>query len=180
MANSLFDLTTNYFAIFGAKSSYQIDFKALKVSYLALQRQVHPDNFASESDLIQRQAVQRASYLNQAYDTLRSPLKRAVYLLQQAGHEYDPDVQIHNDPAFLMAQMELREQLAEVTEQPDPLIALEGFRQVASKNFSEHQKTFAEFFEDQDWNSAALEINKMMFASKLLTDIDQKEEALLD
>jgi len=47
-----------------------------------LQQEFHPDRFASKGDVDKRLAVQTASLINQAYDTLKSPLKRAQYLLE--------------------------------------------------------------------------------------------------
>jgi len=91
----LFDLTANYFELLDLEQDYQLDLKVLKEKYLELQREVHPDKFASESEKIQREAIQRVSYLNQAYEILKSPLQRAIYLLQISGNDFDPDTQIH-------------------------------------------------------------------------------------
>ena len=87
----MFDLKTNYFEVFGLQPTSDVELSSLKTKYLELQRLVHPDNHVSESDEAQRHALQRVSYLNQAYDTLCFPLKRAIYLLQSVGHDNDPD-----------------------------------------------------------------------------------------
>lgn len=172
----MFDLTTNYFQLFGLPVGCEVDPKQLKQKYLELQRQYHPDNFAAESEATQRQAVQQVSYLNQAYDTLKSPLKRAVYLLHTAGHDYDPDTQIHDDTEFLMQQMELREELSEISIDSEELDQL---RAKASTSFEKHKNQFADSYGNKKWQEAGAEINKMMFLSKLLTEIDEKEEVLL-
>lgn len=180
LAKTLFDLATNYFDLLGAKQSYFIDLSALKKKYLDLQRQVHPDNFASGSDKVRREAMQRVSYLNQAYETLKSPLQRAVYLLQISGNDFDPDTQVHSDPAFLMQQMELREALSEVSDADDPLAALDELRDNAEQNYQEYQNQFAEFCDQSKWQDASLVVNKMMFVNKLLREIAEKEEVLFD
>ena len=176
----MFNLTTNYFVLFGIDQTYDVDSKLLKSRYLELQRQTHPDNFAIEPQNVQRESVQRVAYLNQAYDTLKSPLKRAIYMLQTAGQSFDPETQIQNDPLFLMQQMQLREALAEVSEQDDPLSTLDKLREDALQNFASQQRVFAQQFEDQNWLLAATEINKMMFSAKLLTEINEQEEILFD
>ena len=174
----MFNLTTNYFRLFGLAANYQLDLVDLKTRYLELQRQVHPDQFASESDQVQRQAMQSVSYLNQAYETLKSPLKRAVYLLQTAGQDFDPDTQVHNDPVFLMEQMELREELSAVSDADDAFDTLECLRDKASTSYKQYQESFADLYAEENWPAASTEINKMMFATKMLQEISEKEETL--
>lgn len=174
----MFDLTANYFELLDLEQDYQLDLKVLKEKYLELQREVHPDKFASESEKIQREAIQRVSYLNQAYETLKSPLQRAIYLLQISGNDFDPDTQIHNDAAFLLEQMELREELSEVSYTNEPLTALEELNNKASLRYKSHQEQFSKLYSEKNWQDAAVEINKMMFAKKLLSEISEKEEML--
>ena len=174
----MFSLTTNYFELFGLKESYVLDLADLKAKYLELQRQVHPDKFASESELVQREAMQRVSYLNQAYETLKSPLQRAIYLLQSSGNDFDPDTQTHSDTSFLMEQMELREELSDISDANDPFEALDELRNRALAAYQAHQKQFADSYGEESWEDAANEINKMMFANKLLQEISEKEETL--
>lgn len=176
----MFDLTTNYFALFGLKPCYQLDLKKLKSCYLELQRQVHPDNFASESDQVQREAVQRVSYLNQAYESLKSPMSRAIYLLETAGYDFNPDTQIHNDAAFLMEQMELREALSDISDEPDPISSLDQLRDKAQNSYQQYQDVFATRYDEKNWDAAANEVNKMMFAVKLLAELSEKEEMLFE
>ena len=61
---------------------WQVDQISLDASYRKLQQEFHPDRYASQGDVERRLAVQAASLINQAYETLRSPLKRAQYLLE--------------------------------------------------------------------------------------------------
>ena len=122
--------------------------------------------------------MQSVSYLNQAYETLKSPLKRAIYLLQTAGQDFDPDTQIHNDPVFLMEQMELREELSAVSDADDAFDTLECLRDKASTSYKQYQESFADLYAEENWPAASTEINKMMFATKMLQEISEKEETL--
>ena len=155
-----------------------MDEAELKSKYIELQKQAHPDNFASESETVQRLAVQKVSYLNQAFECLKSPLERAIYLLNIAGHPFDPDTQIHSDVEFLMAQMELREALSEVTGADDPFTALDRLLVEASEQNKQYQMDFKTEYEQSNWSQAAVAVNKMMFATKLLHEISEKEESL--
>lgn len=176
----MFDLTTNYFELLGAKPSFCVDIHGLKTRYLELQRQVHPDNFASDSDRIQRESVQRVSYLNQAYETLKSPLQRAIYLLETAGYDFDVNTQIHDDVSFLVEQMAMREDLSEAGDAEDPHAVIEGLREKAESNYKLYQENFAVLYGKENWREASEEVNKMMFAFKLLNEISEKEESLFD
>lgn len=101
----------NHFALFGLPEQYAVDLEALDVAYRTVQVQVHPDRFASAGAAERRAAMQWATQANEAYQTLRSPLRRLVYLL----HLRDVDVEAESNtampPAFLMQQMEWREAL---------------------------------------------------------------------
>lgn len=176
----MFDLNTNFFELFELEVMYQIDLKYLKSKYLELQKKVHPDNFATGSDAEQRMAMQCVSYLNQAYDALKSPLNRAIYLLECAEQDFDKDTQISSDPIFLMEQMELRESLSEVSNKADPFKELDMLLSQASRTLEENKHVFERSYNSSDWLAAREEINKMMFVSKLINEIAEKEEALLD
>src|SRR4030065_1881492 len=80
-----FDFQHNHFQLFGLAQSYRIDTAQLEQQYRALQAQVHPDKSAHLPVAEQRLAMQRATLVNEAYQTLRSPLRRARYLLSLHG-----------------------------------------------------------------------------------------------
>lgn len=176
----MFDLNTNFFELFELDIAFDLNLKDLKSKYIQLQRKVHPDNFASGTDAEQRIAMQRVSYLNQAHDTLKSPLKRAIYLLECSGQAFDPDTQVSNDPIFLMEQMELREALSEIPHSVESISDLDVLRCEAKKAFVENQNNFIRFYKASEWSSAGEEINKMMFVSKFIHEITEKEEVLFD
>lgn len=70
----------DYFTLFGLPARYQLDTRALSLRFQDLQRQYHPDKFASGSQAEQLAAVQQSATINQP-QTLRHPLMRAEYLL---------------------------------------------------------------------------------------------------
>lgn len=121
----MFDFSKNYFELFGMPVGFVLDVAELAVRYRELQKVVHPDRFAASGEHSQRLSLQSATLVNEAYDTLKDPLKRAVYLLQLKGVDIDPQQQTLNDPAFLIEQMELREAIAEVRSASDPRARLD-------------------------------------------------------
>lgn len=72
----------DYFTLFGLPASYTLSLEQLAVRYQDLQRQYHPDKFASAPAAEQLAAVQHSATINQAWQTLRHPLTRAEYLLR--------------------------------------------------------------------------------------------------
>jgi molecular chaperone HscB len=72
----------DYFAFLGLPRKLQIDISDLERRYRALSRQFHPDYFYNASPGDRRVSLERASYLNAAYRTLKSPIARIEYLLK--------------------------------------------------------------------------------------------------
>ena len=70
----------DYFTLFGLPASYTLSLEQLAVRYQDLQRQYHPDKFASAPAAEQLAAVQHSATINQAWQTLRHPLTRAAAL----------------------------------------------------------------------------------------------------
>lgn len=160
--------------------AYEVDAQTLSDNYLNLQRQFHPDRFAGKSAQEQRLAVQLASAVNQAYDTLRSPLLRAAYLLGQRGLDSSGENTTVNDVDFLMSQMALREQLAAVTTAPDPFAELAPIAGQVSAQLSALEAQFAEQYGRQAFDVAAHTLIKMQFYNKLQLEVDELEESLDD
>ncbi len=105
------DFSQNYFELFGLSEAFDIDTAQLRSAQHRLQASYHPDRFAGASDQQKRLSVQTAAWVNQAFETLRDPVKRARYLLQLNGAELPDDAATTSDTEFLMEQIELREQV---------------------------------------------------------------------
>ena len=106
----------DHFARLGLAVGFDVDVEALERPYFALQRQLHPDRFAGKSPKEKALSQQQATMLNEAYETLKDPLKRGVYLLELLGRGVDLTAcGTINDPELLMEQMEKREALSDAT-----------------------------------------------------------------
>lgn len=105
------DFAADHFELFGLPKRFRIDRASLDSAWRELQTKVHPDRFAAGSDAEKRVALQWASRVNEAYRVLRSPLQRARYLCEIAGHDVGAESNTAMAPAFLMQQMEWREAL---------------------------------------------------------------------
>lgn len=101
----------DHFALFALPARFAIDEAALAHAYKEVQSRVHPDRFAAGTAAERRVAMQWAARANEAYATLKSPLKRAAYLCERAGVPIDAESNTAMPAAFLMQQMQWREAL---------------------------------------------------------------------
>ncbi|MCW8919310.1 MAG: co-chaperone HscB [Gammaproteobacteria bacterium] len=173
-------LQQNHFALFGLEPGFGIDPHYLAERYRELQRQVHPDRFAGASDQERLLSVQQAAQVNEAYQTLKSPLRRARYLLTLRGVELN-EQDTRMDPLFLMEQIELREALAAVAGKGDPLAALMALRDTIETKERALVTSLTEAFARGD--EAALEearvsVRKLQFMARLNSEVEELEEGL--
>ena len=117
-------LEKNHFELFGLPLRFDIDSADLSLRYRDLQRHFHPDRYASGSDQQRRLALQMTANINEAFQTLKDPLTRGRYMLALLGVSTDEETDTVMDPAFLMAQMELREGMQEARAAPDRRLRL--------------------------------------------------------
>lgn len=177
------DLTKNYFELFELPVSCQVDEQRLSSQYRAVQRAVHPDRFAGDSERQQRLSVQYASYVNEAFNTLKHPLSRAIYLLKIAGRDVDMERNTIMDPQFLMEQMELREEVSDIKSHSDPEQELERLVDRVDRDIDAHLRQFETFWgagTDKELDQAEAVVRKMQFMVKLAAELKQLESELLD
>src|SRR5450830_1353191 len=118
----------NHFVLFHLPQRFSIDMKALESAYHEVQNQAHPDKFTQASGAEKRVAMQWATRANEAYQTLKNPLKRATYLCELNGVDLQTESNTAMPTAFLMQQMEWREELddAKAGKNIDALEQLDG------------------------------------------------------
>ena len=80
---------SNYFAFFGLPLKLNIDVAALEKDFYALSRKLHPDLSAGKGSQEQEWSLEQSSLLNDAYRTLKDPIKRTQYLLRLEGVELE-------------------------------------------------------------------------------------------
>jgi molecular chaperone HscB len=171
------DFNKNYFDIFGLPVDYAVDQELLADRFLELQKEVHPDRFVVRTDQEKRLAMQWSTLVNTANETLRASLPRAVYLLGLRGIELE-----HNPtlpPAFLMEQIDLREQLESIQEGEGNLEELDSFRKKMKQVISGVQAEFQDAL-GEDLDKAERLVYELQFLSKLMVSVKRLEEKLLD
>lgn len=75
----------DFFSYLGVPRKLGLDAATLEQNFRALSRQFHPDYFYNATPAERRASLERSSYLNDAYRTLRQPMSRIEYLLTVEG-----------------------------------------------------------------------------------------------
>ena len=174
------DLTRNHFELFALPERYRIDPGALEARYRELQGLLHPDRHAGAGNAQRRLAVQAASRVNEAYQTLSDPLARAQYLLVLRGVDFDEQTDTATDTEFLMEQMALRERLAELREAQGPLVELEALAAELGRRGARLSESFGERFAAGDLEGAREAVLKMRFFRRLEQELEMLEGHLED
>jgi len=174
----MIDFSHNHFQLFGLPERYQVDAPALDAAYRALQSEVHPDRFAGAGEAEQRLALQSSARVNEAYATLRDPVRRAQYLLSLHGIDAFSERDTSLAHEFLERQLERREAAG------DALAALDASRlealatEVRADAGRVEEQLLARLDRDAAWEAARGDVRELRFLSKLATDIDAMQAEL--
>ena len=112
---------TDRFAVLGLPRRFEVDLAAAEAAYKDLSRQLHPDRFTKADPRARKAALARTVELNDAWRTVKDPLRRAEYLLELAGYalaggeksaQMSKTREVSAPPTFLVEILELREELA--------------------------------------------------------------------
>jgi len=166
----------DYFRFFGLNQQFNIDLSVLDQAYLAIQKEVHPDRHARGSDTEQRLAMQMATFANTAFQTLKNPIQRGLYLCKLHGVDAKLETNTAMPAAFLMKQMEWREGLDEQAEDlPGLEVLMDEVNQVK-------QETIAEVVQAIDaaknYVRAAELLRSLLFIDKFAIELDDAIAAL--
>lgn len=170
-------LSQNYFELFQIEPATHIDTAALTKQYLALQKMAHPDQYVSQGASQMLLAEQLSAFVNEAYQCIKLPLTRYFYLLKLKGVDFVEHT--HQDNAFLMQQMMLREELEDAADLSDPESALENLQAKVDDLCSEFGLAFKQEYDQAEYISAYNQAVKMQFLHKLQVEIEQLEDELL-
>ncbi|AHL76409.1 co-chaperone HscB [Stutzerimonas stutzeri] len=171
--------TPCHYALFELQPAFDIDLDMLSSRYRELARKVHPDRFADADETAQRHAIERSANLNEAYQTLRSPSRRARYLLTLQGREMPLEATVQ-DPAFLMQQMQWREELEELHDEAD-IAGVASFKVRLKAAQLDLNDSFARIWQDESQRAEAERlVRRMQFLDKLSQEVRQLEERLDD
>jgi molecular chaperone HscB len=168
-------LQSTDFDIFGLAPRFAIDRAALDARWKDLQREAHPDRFATAPAAAQREAMQWSVRINEAYQRLKVPLKRAAYLCELNGAPIHAEDNTAMSPAFLMQQMQWREDLDEA-DTPADLERMAEDVAVARRAMLEALQHAADV--QLDHAALAQQVRSLMFVERFARDVDARLDQL--
>ena len=160
----------DYFALFQLKPQFKIDRQALESAYLTVQQKVHPDMHAQASDSDKRVSMQLSALANSAYRILMNPIQRGLYMCGRNG--VDPQLETNTAmPAqFLMQQMEWREALDDVRDQPSKLDEL--YKEVEQTRANLLKEVEATIDGANNYELAAKQLRALLFIDKFSAELE--------
>ena len=169
------NLNDSDFTLFDVPERFAQDRGALDARWKMLQSEAHPDRFAGQGAAAQRIAMQWSVRINEAYQRLKDPLKRAAYLCELHGAPINAEDNTAMPSVFLMQQMEWREALEDANSVAD-VEAVEAEAQRARKDVLETCETLLDT--THDYPQAAQQVRALMFIERFMPDIDARLEQL--
>ena len=169
----------NFFDVFSIPATFQVNLNELADRYRELQSRYHPDRVAGSDEQEKLQAIQITSFLNEAYETVKSPQRRAAYLLELQDINVHRVNQADLSPELLLEQIELREQLEELPREEASLGELELLRNRIEARQTESQDKFSLALNAGQPTEARKHYYEMQYFAKLAAEIEALEEDLL-
>lgn len=168
----------DHFQLFDLPPRFTLDAEALDRAYRSVQAQVHPDRFAAGTAAEGRVAMQWATRANEAYQTLKSPLKRAEYLCERAGVPIDAESNTAMPSEFLTQQLEWREALDDARSASNR----EAMQQLSDETTAErddmHRRLGHALDSKSDFALAATLVRQLMFIDKFATEIAAAQDVM--
>ena len=169
------NLLSNDFEIFGVPVQFAQDGAALDARWKDLQREAHPDRFTTADALAQRQAMQWSVRINEAYQRLKDPLKRAAYLCEMNGAPIQAENNTAMPAAFLMQQMQWREDLDEASGVDDLERMADDVAQARREMLLGLQRTADE---ERNFLELAQQVRALMFVERFARDVENRLDQL--
>ena len=177
----MISLQASDFELFGLPAAFSLDRGQLDLQWKSLQREAHPDRFASEGAAAQRIAMQWSVRINEAYNRLKDPLKRAAYLCELNGAAVNAENNTSMPPAFLMQQMEWREALDDckaINAAHPKIEALEKLLDEVDASHAATLKQIASFIDTHhNFVDAVAQVRALMFIEKFAQEVQHQLDA---
>jgi len=168
-------LQSDDFELFDLEQRFALDRAALDTRWKDLQREAHPDKFADQGAAAQRVAMQWSVRINEAYQRLKDPLKRAAYLCELHGAPVNAENNTAMPAAFLMQQMQWREELDEASAVED----LEQIHAQVNQAMREVHRKIEQLIDTQHaYPEAVGLVRSLMFMERFADDVDKRLEQI--
>ena len=165
------NLQSSDFELFGLPQRFAQDRAAIDQRWKELQREAHPDRFAGQGASAQRAALQWSVRINEAYQRLKDPLKRAAYLCQLRGAAIEAENNTAMPADFLMEQMEWRESLDDASSE-------EALAELSDRVMERRREMLGRIGQlldlQADAPAAAQQVRALMFIERFAEDVESR------
>ncbi len=169
------NLQSDDFELFGLTRKFAQDRAAIDARWKDLQREAHPDKFAAQGAAAQRVAMQWSVRINEAYQRLKDPLRRAAYLCELHGAAVNAENNTAMPAEFLMQQMAWREALDDARD----TAALDALSDEVNRSRRGVLQRCEQLIDaDQDYASAVAQVRALMFIERFAQDIEARLESM--
>ena len=169
------NLQSDDFELFGVPQRFAQERNVLDARWKELQREAHPDRFAAQGAAAQRIAMQWSVRINEAYQRLKDPQRRAAYLCELHGAPIRAEENTAMPAEFLVQQMQWREDLEDATS----AAAVDALAFEVQQARSATLERCAELLDTHsDFAGAAQQVRALMFIARFAQDIAQRQDQL--
>jgi molecular chaperone HscB len=165
------NLSQSDFELFGLPQRFAQERADIDQRWKELQRQAHPDRFAAQGASAQRAALQWSVRINEGYQRLKDPLRRAAYLCELRGAPIQAENNTAMPPEFLMEQMEWRESLDDADSEQDLDELSERVLQRRREMLGQIQQLLDL---EGDAPAAAQQVRALMFIERFVGDVEAR------
>lgn len=169
------------YTLFGLPPQFALDRSLLDNQWRRLQAATHPDRFASEGASAQRLAMQWVMRVNEAYQRLKDPIKRAAYLCELRGASVNAERNTAMPAHFLMQQMAWREALEDARHVADVAalqVELDAEQQAALVEVERLLDGANPAPGAAQAAQAAQQVRALMFMSRFRQDVERRLDSL--
>ena len=169
------NLQSDDFELFGLPRKFAQERSQIDARWKELQREAHPDRFAAQGAAAQRVAMQWSVRINEAYQRLKDPLKRAAYLCELSGAPVRAEDNTAMPAAFLMQQMEWRESLEDASTESELDALDDEVLQAKKRMLAECGRLLDEV---GDAAGAVQQVRALMFVARFAQDVERRRDQL--
>jgi molecular chaperone HscB len=169
------NLQSTDFALFRLPVQFAQDRAVIDTRWKELQREAHPDKFAAQGPVAQRIAMQWSVRINEAYQRLKDPLRRASYLCELHGAPIHAEKNTAMPTDFLLQQMQWREALEEAK-------TVQDLEEIASQSNHSGREQLSKIEQTldikKDFVAAAQQVRSLMFIERFSSEVDVRIDQL--
>lgn len=164
-------LNTNHFKKFNLQESFDLDLDSLEEKYLSFQKIFHPDKLVTKSESEKIESEHNSVLINEAFEILKNPLKRTIYLLKLKDIDLNHDsCSVKPDHETLINNLELREQIFTINNQEK----LKNIKKICANEIKLIIEIAKKHYQEESFEECAKELIKAKYLDKSILEIKIK------